>query len=106
MNLSKAEARLVTISRAIDRFDDADLVPQDDASSLASYLPAILPLDELEKSLSGQELAALVDGFIAGVATNRLMQAGVRPADLKQLSGQPEYQTGVDPVTNEVRVPN
>ena len=105
MDVSKEEAQLLTVFRAIERYQDPELVPAEDASTLAQYLPVVLPLDELEKTLDAKHIATLIDGFIAGVAANRLMTAGVRPADLEhRYTG--EYQTGVDPVTNEVRVNN
>ena len=109
MQLTKNEARLITVARAIEHYNDPELVPVDDASLLASYFPAVLPLAALEKELSGESLAVLVDGFIAGIAANRLMQAGLRPIDIEHRAAAQEdgeYQTGVDPITKEVRVSN
>jgi PII-like signaling protein len=103
MQLNTQEARLLTVYRAIEGYDDQELVPSEDASALAQYLPVVLPLEELEKKLSAEALSQLIDGYIAGVAANRLMSAGIRPIDLEGRS-EGEYQTGVDPVTKEVRV--
>ena len=104
-DLNEQEARLIAVLRAIGRFDDAELVPEEDASMLAFYLPAILPLDEVEQQLNDKELKCLLDGFIAGVGANRLMQAGLRPIDIatRAATVEEEFQTGIDPLTGEPR---
>ena len=107
MDLSTDEARLITVARAIKRFNVARLVPVDEASAIASYLPELAPIED---KLTGKELAILIDGFIAGIAADRLLAAGVPAHDYGNAvfedGNETEYQTGVDPVSNEVRVPN
>lgn len=105
MALSIEEARLVASYRAITRFGHPGLISIEDASTVSSYLADALSLDDRVKSLSEKEIELLLDGYIAGIAANRLMTSDITAA---QYFGQvkepePEYQTGVDPVSGEVR---
>ena len=99
--LNTEEARLVAVYRAVDRFGDSlGVVRPQDASLIWDYLGAVTDTEHLDEQ-PVEYIDAYLDGLIAGFAASRLANAGIDPDEL-HASGHAS-QTGVDPVTGEVR---
>lgn len=108
MSLSIEEARLLSTYRAIKRAKEYPLVGDLEASILAAYLPLVADLEKIE-SASDEAVEAFLDGYIAGYSAARLYNSNVDPAEVLEAvehpnSPAPQFQTGVDPATGEVRV--
>lgn len=99
VELSTQEARLVGVYRAIARFSEKELIRPSDASLLVGYFEHLADVETLESSTANLEL--FLDGFVAGVAAGRLASANIDPSELA--TTQVGAQTGVDPLTGEVR---
>lgn len=69
--LDKEEAQLLAVYRAINEFDNVDLVDVSDVGVILSGLRAVVNLDAKEEELNSVALKALIYGFVAGIAATR-----------------------------------
>lgn len=99
--LSTDEARLIAVLRAVHRFGDTfGVVRPQDTSLIADYLNVVTDPEQLD-SKSEDYIDAFLDGLIAGFAAARLASAGIDPEELA--APEADSQTGVDPITGNVR---
>lgn len=100
-DLTTDEARLIAVLRAVHRFGDKfGVVRTQDTSLICDYINVITDTELLDEQPT-EYINAYLDGLIAGFAASRLANAGIDPEELAQPHG--ETQTGVDPVTGDVR---
>lgn len=99
--LNTEEARLIAVYRAIERFgSELGVIRTQDCSLIWDYLNVVTDVTTLDEKPS-EYIDAYLDGLIAGFAASRLANAGIDPDELAEPHG--ETQTGVDPVTGDVR---
>lgn len=99
--LTTDEARLIAVLRAVHRFgDELGVIRTQDTSLICDYLNVVTDVEELDEKPI-EYIDAYLDGLIAGFAASRLANAGIDPEELAEPQGS--AQTGVDPVTGDVR---
>lgn len=100
-DLTTDEARLIAVFRAVHRFgDELGVIRTQDTSLIADYLNVVTDVEALDEKPT-EYIDAYLDGLIAGFAASRLANAGIDPEELAE--PQVSTQTGVDPVTGDVR---
>jgi hypothetical protein len=100
------EIRLIAVYRAIKKMGHPEIIDSSDASLIAAYINGLVDMDKLELNGSAENLEWYLDGIILGLSINKLLTASVPIEDLPrpQSERDRQFQTGVDPVTNEVHI--
>lgn len=92
MALSKEEAQLIAVYRAIAEFDNETILSKEEVGELYAALKHVIDLDEKTQELNNAEVKILLYGFVAGVAAARV------PAFLEQARN---LYSGPDPDEEE-----
>ena len=105
-DISVEESRLIAVRRAIVKFGNPALLDVQEASTVAAYIAALIDLDNLEDIATADQIVYLLDGLVIGLVTSRLLEEAVPLDQLPkaQEESKRQFQTGIDPVTNEPRV--
>lgn len=90
----KQEARVIALHRAIKELDYPQLLDINDLGAAYEALVSLVDLDKEEEALSGDQLKAMIRGFVVGLAATRLAQLAERQGPMYTLPPDEE----MDPI--------